>query len=159
MDLQARKPIFIFLTALLLMAMASACTTRSISGSQTSFPGAQLSIPEPTSIQLSTVELGTVTQYLSPELWGLLYQQVTEETVPERVSVMIYENKVDTTPGLSDYITAAGGTSSDCCMGTAKLTPLRAFRTTSQQPGEHPLATCCGKCPVACFSPSSSAPT
>ena len=112
MDLQARKPIFIFLTALLLMAMASACTTRSISGSQTSFPGAQLSIPEPTSIQLSTVELGTVTQYLSPELWGLLYQQVTEETVPERVSVMIYENKVDTTPGLSDYITAAGGTSS-----------------------------------------------
>ena len=112
MHLQARKPIFIFLTALLLMAMASACTTRSISGSQTSFPGAQLSTPEPTSIQLSTVDLGFGTEYLSPELWGLLYQQIAGATVPERVSVLILENKVEPTVSLSDYITAAGGSSS-----------------------------------------------
>ena len=59
----------------------------------------------------STIALGSGTEYLSPELWGLMYKQLAGETVLERVRVLIVPNLVSVTPSLSDYITTAGGTS------------------------------------------------
>ena len=113
MYLRARKPIFILLATLVLMTLAVACTTLSMSSSQPVLPGAQESTPEPTSTsEPATVILGSGIRHLSPELWSLLYQQLAGTTVPERVSVLIIENAADTTQSLSDYITAAGGSSS-----------------------------------------------
>ena len=46
----------------------------------------------------STIALGSGTEYLSPELWGLMYKQLAVETVPERVRVLIVPNLVSVTP-------------------------------------------------------------
>ena len=98
----------------LLLALATACAALSVSRSQPKFPGVQEGTPEPTTTpteQPTAIGLGSGTEYLSPELWGLLYGQRAWTEVPERVSVLISENCVETAPSLLDFITAAGRTS------------------------------------------------
>ncbi len=106
MYLQARKPIAAMLSVLLLIVLAG-CTALSFPV----LPAAQENTQDETPTPQATVELGSETQHLSPELWGLLYQQIAGTTVPDRVSVMVLGTEAESTQSLSDYITAAGGTS------------------------------------------------
>ena len=93
------KMTFILMLVLVLTGMATASAVMAYSTTQ---KDAQTT---------STIALGSGTEYLSPELWGLMYKQLAGETVPERVRVLIVPNLVSVTPSLSDFITAAGGTS------------------------------------------------
>ena len=104
MHLQARKPIAAILPVLLLMVLAG-CTALSFPV----LPAAQENTESDT--PAATVELGTATQHLLPELWGLLYRQAAGTTVPDRSNVMVLSTGAATVPSLSDYITGAGGTS------------------------------------------------
>ena len=60
--------------------------------------------------QTTTIDLGPGTLYVGPNLWGILYKEANNETVPANITAQIgVDPGVTVAKSLSDQITEAGG--------------------------------------------------